>query len=101
MEIRKWNTAIKNMAYYGTDIMPYYNFHDAGGIKYGSELYLGDPFFRIHDDGATAAGLYDRLEICYEPVIGKHVKMKVAALFHFHDFSYSGCQQMVGITASF
>lgn len=47
------------------------------------------------------AGLYDRLEVCYEPVIGKYLKMRIAALFHFHNFHYSGCQQVVGMTISF
>ena len=89
------------MAFYGTNMMPYYNFHDEGGIKYGSNLYFGDPFYRIHDDGNNGAGLYDRLEICYEPRIGKHLQLRVAAIFHFHNFHYSGCQQMVGVLASF
>lgn len=30
-------------------------------------MNFGDPFYRIHDDGNNGAGLYDRLEICYEP----------------------------------
>lgn len=101
LEVRKWNVALKNMAYYGTDLMPYYNSHDEGGIKYGSELYFGDPFFRIHDDQSTGAGLYDRFEVCYEPSIGKYLKIRVAALFHFHGSHYSGCQQVVSLKASF
>lgn len=101
LEVRKWDVAVKNMAFYGTDMMPYYNHKDEGGFKYGNELYLGDPFFRIHDDNTPGTGLYDRLEVCYEPKIGQYVKIKIAAVFHFHDFHYSGCQQMVGITASF
>ena len=101
LEARKWNIAVKNMLFYGTDMMPYFNWKDEGGFKYGTNLYLGDPFYRIHDDGTKGAGVYDRLEVCYEPSIGEHVKIKVAALFHFHNFHYSGCQQIVGITASF
>ena len=101
MEIRKWNVAIKNMAYYGTDIMPYYNNFDEGGIKYGSFLYLGDPFFRVHDDMSTGAGLYDRFEVGYEPSLGKYLKLRIAALFHFHGTHYSGCQQIVSLRASF
>ena len=101
VEIRKWNVAIKNMAYYGTDIMPYYNNFDEGGIKYGNDLYLGDPFFRVHDDKSTGAGLYDRFEVCYEPSLGQYLKLRIAALFHFHGAQYSGYQQIVGVTASF
>ena len=99
--IKKWDIAVKNMFYCGTDIMPYYNSHDEGGFKYGSELYFGDPFFRIHDDNMTGIGQYDRLEVCYEPFIGWNLKMKVGAVFHFHSFRYSGCQQVVGLKASF
>ena len=89
------------MAYYGTDIMPYYNNFDEGGIKYGNDLYLGDPFFRVHDDKSTGAGLYDRFEVCYEPSLGQYLKLRIAALFHFHGAQYSGCQQIVGVTALF
>ena len=101
LEIRKWNVAIKNMAYYGADLMPYYNYNDAGGTKYGNNLYFGDPFFRVHDDMTAGPGFYDRFEVCYEPSIGKYLKIRVAALFHFHGSHYSGCQQIVGLKASF
>ena len=80
------------------------NFLGNGAVYHGFAgmlLYFGDPFYRIHDDGNNGAGLYDRLEICYEPRIGKHLQLRVAALFHFHNFHYSGCQQMVGVLASF
>lgn len=101
VEARKWDVAVRNTAFIGADIMPYYNNFDEGGFKYGSELYLGSPFYRIHDDNTPGAGLYDRLEVCYEPSIGKYVKIKVAAVFHFNGFHYSGCQQVVCLKASF
>ena len=101
LEVRKWNAALRNMLFYGTDMMPYYNWNDEGGFKYGNELYLGDPFYRIHDDGTVGTGMYDRLEVAYEPKIGSHLRLRIAAMFHFHDFHYSGCQQVVGLVASF
>lgn len=102
VEVRKWNVALKNMMFYGTDMMPYYNNMDEGGIKYGNNLYLGDPFYRVHDKMTTSrTGLYDRLEVCYEPVIWDRLFLKVAAVFHFNDFRYSGCQQIVGLKVSF
>ena len=101
IEARKWDVSVKNTAYLGADIMPYYNNFDEGGFKYGSELYLGSPFYRVHDDNTPGTGLYDRLEVCYEPSIGKYVKIKVAAVFHFNGFHYSGCQQVVCLKASF
>ena len=100
-KIRKWDVVVKNMFFCGTDIMPYYNSYDEGGFKYGSELYFGDPFFRIHDDNTPGLGQYDRLEVCYEPFIGWNLKVKVGAVFHFNNFHYSGCQQVVGIKACF
>jgi hypothetical protein len=78
-------------------MMPYYNNYDMGGIKYGSNLYMGDPFYRVHDDGKTGFGTYDRLEAYYEPNIGSYLKLRVAAVFHFNNMSYSGTQQMVGL----
>ena len=101
LEMRKWDVAVKNMFYCGTDLMPYYNSHDEGGFKYGSELYLGDPFFRVYDDNTSGLGQYDRLEVCYEPSVGKYLKVRIAAVFHFNNFHYSGCQQVVGLKASF
>lgn len=101
VEARKWDVAVRNTAFIGADIMPYYNNFDEGGFKYGSELYLGSPFYRIHDDNTPGTGLYDRLEVCYEPSIGRYVKIKVAAVFHFNGFHYSGCQQVVCLKASF
>ena len=100
-EARKWNVAIKNMAYYGTGIMPYYNYYDPGNIKFGNNLYLGDPFYRVYDTDSKERGLYDRFEVCYEPSIGKHLKIRVAALLHFNNFSYSGFQQNVGMIVAF
>lgn len=97
LEMRNWNVGIRNKLFYGTDMMPYYNSSDAGGDKYGNRLYMGDPFYRIHDDGAAGPGMYDRFEVFYEPHVGKYLSIRISARFHFHDFRYSGCQQMVGI----
>ncbi len=97
LTVRKWNISIGNRLFYGTDMMPYYNSTDAAGDKYGSRLYLGDPFYRIHDEGSAAPGLYDRLDIFYEPHIGKYLDIRIGACFHFHDMKYSGCRQIVAI----
>lgn len=97
VDIRNWNVGIHNRMFYGNDMMPYYDSTDMGGDKYGSRLYFGDPFYRIHDDHSQGPGLYDRLEVYYEPNVGKFLSIRIAARFHFHGFSYSGCQQMVGL----
>ena len=93
-DIGKWNFGLRNHLFIGTDMMPYYNSNDIGDIKYGSRLYMGDPFFRVHDDGSKGPGTYDRMEIYYSPKLGKLLDIKVSAIFHFNK-AYSGCQQMV------
>ena len=95
VDIRKWNVGISNSLFYGNDMMPYYNSKDSSGYKYGKTLYMGDPFYRVHDNGSTSPGFYDRLEAYYEPQIGDFLKIRVSAMFHFNGRSYSGCQQTV------
>lgn len=97
-EIKKWNVGILNKVFYGADMMPYYNNIDNAGIKYGPNLYYGDPFYRIHDEGGKGCGVYDRAELYYEPHIGEFLKLRVSALFHFHNQGYSGCQQMISLS---
>ena len=78
-------------------MMPYYANVDNAGLKYGPDLYFGDPFYRIHDNGATGAGFYDRLELYYEPDIADFLSLRVSALFHFNGMKYTGCQQMIAL----
>ena len=96
-EVRKWNVGIRNSLIYGRDMMPYYNRADAGGYKYGTRLYLGDPFYRVHDDGTDGFGTYDRFEVFWNPYVSTLLDIKVRALFHFHGSHYSGTQQVVTI----
>ena len=96
-EVRNWNVGIHNKMFYGTDMMPYYNNFDNAGLMYGAQLYFGDPFYRVHDDGATGAGFYDRLEVYYEPKLSDWLDLRVSAVFHFNGTRYSGCQQMIGL----
>ena len=95
--LKKWNFGIRNRLFCGTDMMPYYNSMDAGGDKYGGRLYFGDPFYRVHDDGTTGVGVYDRVEVFYEPQVGPYLKISVGARFHFHGARYSGCQQVLSL----
>ena len=96
-EVRNWNVGIHNKMFYGTDMMPYYNNFDNAGLMYGAHLYFGDPFYRVHDDGATGAGFYDRLEVYYEPKLSDWLDLRVSAVFHFNGTRYSGCQQVIGL----
>ena len=95
LEVRNWNFGMSNHIFYGKDMMPYYNNVDSAGIKYGSTLYFGDPFYRIHDDGSSGVGMYDRFEVFWTPLTGRLLDVRVGAVFHFHDWHYSGCQQLV------
>lgn len=120
-QIQKWGVGIQNRLFVGKDMMPYYNNLDEGGYKYGSDLYFGDPFYRVFDNDtdklygklsdaslsqmsngndvpSIAAsetgriGIYDRLEVYYAPEICSFLDLKIAAVFHFNG-GYSGCQQ--------
>jgi len=95
MEIGHWNAGVRSALFYGKDMMPYYNAYDAGGYKYGNQLYMGSPFYRVHDDGTDGPGIYERLEVFYEPVVGRFLRIRAAAVFHFNGSRYSGCQQVV------
>lgn len=95
LAVRNWNVGMENRLFYGTDMMPYYDRTDAGGCKYGNRLYFGDPFFRVKRGGA-GMGLYDRLELYYEPRIASFLTLKVSTVFHFNE-GYSGWQQVVSL----
>ncbi len=110
LTIMKWNVGIHNKMFYGTDMMPYYNSADTAGDKYGSRLYFGDPFYRIHDTAASPGadtfpgsaagstpGLYNRLDIFYEPHIGEYLAVRISARFHFHGSRYTGTQQLLSL----
>lgn len=93
-DIRKWNVGIQHRMFYGKNMMPYYANTDAEGFKYGNSLYLGDPFYRVAD--GDAAGIYNRVEIYYEPHIADFVDLRIGVTGHFHR-QYSGCQQQLSL----
>lgn len=95
LEMMKWNVGVRNKMFYGMDMMPYYNRSDVGGFKYGNRLYFGDPFYRMHDGDGSGPAFYDRLEFYWIPYKGDLLDISIGAMFHFHDFHYSGCQQVV------
>ena len=97
-ELRKWNLSLRNTLYYGRDLMPLYDSLDAGGFKYGSELYRGDPYYRVRPALAAAdkAALYDRIDLFWEPRIAPGSHLKIAARFNFNG-RYSGGSQIVAL----
>ena len=42
-------------------------------------------------------GLYDRLDVMWNPYVCDFMQISVGARFHFNDFRYSGCRQIVKI----
>ena len=110
-DIRKWNTGIRNRLFIGCDMMPYYDSRDAGGYKYGTGLYWGDPFYRLfsgsdirfdkdqprHYDRNKAVSIYDRLEVYYEPRIADFVNLRVGLVAHFLESGYAGFHQQVSL----
>lgn len=121
-EVRHWNVSLRNKTYVGYSLLPYYNNTDRGGIKYGNNLYMGDPYYRVapgyaasmdgyahndlYPDGEFLpkgrAGVYDRLEIAWEPRIAAGLYFKIGAMFHFNGgagtkFGFSGSNQVIAI----
>lgn len=100
LDVGNWNVGVRNRLFCGTDMMPFYNSKDNTGVKYGPELYMGDPFYRVYDDGNQGLGIYDRLEVYYEPDFkgsSKYVNIRIGAVFHFNSVKYCGTQQMVTV----
>lgn len=94
VSVRNWNVGLENYLFYGTDMMPYYRNLDSGGIMYGDLLYMGEPFYKVKLDG-DGAGLYDRVEVYYEPRISDFLSIRASVVAHFNGCSYSGLQQVV------
>ncbi len=88
-----------NDTYYGMSQMPYYDLVDAGGYLYGSDLYAGSPYYRLHESGGDwkEPGYYNRSEIYWQPHIADFVSLRLSAIFHFACDGYQGCQQKVSL----
>lgn len=101
----QWNLGLTNSLYVGTSLMPYYNDYDDGGNKYGSSLYWGNPFYRIHRyPGETdwdEVGVYDRIEAFWQPNIADGLKLRFSVVGHFVGdsewFGFGGCQQKISL----
>lgn len=100
MVVQNWNVGIDNRLYVGTGLMPFYQQKDEAGLLYGSAFYWGDSLYRLHPDSAKrAVGVYDRLEIYYQPHLAGFVDLRLSALFHFlpHTAPYAGCEQRLSL----
>ena len=100
----KWNVFIRNRLYWGSGLMPLYDSVDNAGVKYGSNLYWGSPFYMVHRDRNESWkhwGTYDRLEIFWAPKISKYLDLKVSTVFHFNEWEFSGWQQKLTLAFIF
>lgn len=95
LDVRYWNFGIRNNFYCGKTLMPLYHIKDNAGIKYGNNLYFGDPFFRVNDDGTYGTGFYNRAEAYYALNLNEYLTLRATAAFHFNHKGYLGCQQML------
>ena len=88
-----------NDTYYGTSQMPYFDWLDAGGNVYGSDLYPGSRFYRIRADGTSwrHSGCYDRAEVYWQPYIADFVSLRLSAVFHFTGSGFHGSQQKLSV----
>ncbi len=97
-EIRKWNVGLINRLYVGTNLQPFYNDLDSAGYKYGNEFYRGESFYRVFDNGNTSSiGVYDKIELYYEPHICDFLDLRVSLDEHFAAHGVNGFQQRVSL----
>lgn len=90
LKISKYRFGINNTLYIGSDLMPYYNYLDQGGNKFGNNLYIGERFYGSHN------GVYDRLEFFWKPRIHSHIDLNFSFILHFSDGAV-GTQQMISL----
>lgn len=97
LDLRNWNVGIRNESYYGDDLMPYYESRSPEGTIYGADLYQGNPFYRVCGVKGTDRGLYDRLELYYQPQIASFLDLRLSAVMHFADDAFQGWQQKLSL----
>ena len=95
LDVRYWNFGVRNNFYFGKTLMPLYHVKETSGKTYSNNLYFGDPFYRVNDDGTYGAGFYNRAEVYYSLNLNEFLKLRATAAFHFNHTKYLGCQQMV------
>ena len=102
LELRNWNVGIINSFSFGQNMMPMYDNYDAGDVKFGNHLYLGSPMYQMGAvgcvglDGAGKVGIYDRLEVYYQPKIASFLDLKIGAVMHFNQ-KFLGWQQQISL----
>ena len=81
---RRWNVMLQNTTYVGQNMLTLYDKADLAGIRYGHDLYFGQPFY---------TGFYDRIELAWTPAVSRYVDLKLGARAHFNANGFAGWQQ--------
>lgn len=75
LKMEKWKFGVFNTLYLGKSLMPY--FVAPPELDYGDGLYWGDPFYR------TRHGIYNRLEVYWQPVDNQKMNLRVSTVHHY------------------
>lgn len=94
IKLSKWRVYLQNTLYAGGNLMPLYYSTDETNTIYGDSLYYGDRYYSV------ASGLYDRLELGWEPRITEFLSVRIALTAHFMD-KYCGWQQVLCLKMNF
>lgn len=89
LKLRNWNFCVENTAYFGDNLLYYYQGKDLGGNKYGNNLYRGLPFY---------TGFYDRVVVSWNPRITDWCRLNLSARMHFAKSGFLGWQQVLSLT---
>lgn len=106
-EAKLYSFGISNSLYAGNNIMPYYHETDIRGMKYGNNLYFGEPFYSIvpYRDKNIFGG-YNRFELYWRPAVSKYVSLELSFSFHsktedWKIFTFEGTQQRLSLILNF
>ena len=86
LKAQMWKIGLFNTLYLGDNLMPYYVADPS--LDYGPGLYWGEPFYR------TDKGVYDRMEVYWEPFRTEQMKLRVATVHHYDGVKW-GWQQKI------
>lgn len=91
LRLHRRDLGLTNTFYKGDNLMPYWNspYEDGNGAIYGSNLYSGDPFYRVGEKG-----FYNRLELYWQPYIKDGVRLRFASVHHYDGLNW-GWQQLI------
>ncbi len=90
LNLSYWRLGVSNNLYLGDNLFPYWHwpYEDENGTEYAYHLYYGDPYYK------TSSGVYDRLELYWEPKIIDDVKVRISSIHHYDGHAW-GWQQAV------